>query len=202
MQRQYNNMTPPNRSDLDNSNDNRDHNPITHESIRFRPTRCILNNIIPPPATEQLTSQHYGIKIAKSVRFSDRTSVVSVPSLDDYSTEEWEASYLTCEDIKRINNETARTLETMRRGHLPDDDDEYFRGLEPKLPKYRLERNERIDLSTFAVLQTQDLDGAIDPKWIEEVYVKNISSRSARQAYEAACWDAGHIDSSLHSSQI
>jgi hypothetical protein len=130
-------------------------------------------------------------KRTKTVRFNEKPKVIPIPSVNDYSPEDIDAYYLTMDDMERIREENNYTLKRMRQeGSLPDDGIEYFRGLENEVRPYQLEKDERIDLAGYAILEQYNTYGVIDPVWIEEVYKKKFTSKATELSFEAASWDA------------
>ena len=80
----------------------------------------------------------------KTVRFVPKCKFIHIPKLSEMPHEEFEAVYFTRDDYERIRNENKQTGQKMTSEdgsvHLPDSDEEYFRGLEFGLPKYALQR--------------------------------------------------------------
>jgi hypothetical protein len=128
-------------------------------------------------------------KREKAVSFSDFSELYYIPDLDDMTEEEYQASYLTESDYRRMERESAQTLRIMRRGKYPGTTESYFRGLEISLPQSRLERKRRIDFLVSTILQEQKVQRVLHPQWIQNFYSR-LTAPSMEVAYAMGKWDA------------
>jgi hypothetical protein len=98
-------------------------------------------------------------------------TIHKIPHAKDYlSDDEFQAVYLSKQDLCRIQRDNRETMTNLKFGSLPDSDSQCFRGLECHLPQARRERFVRVTKVLQAVLDEQDASGRIQPHWIHTVY--------------------------------
>ena len=101
--------------------------------------------------------------------------------------------YLTEEDKERIKDENDRTIETMKKGNMPDNESECFRGLECRGVTTRSNQMRAMrEIVTSLIISEQEEGDELCPDWIENV-LWNITADSVAQACEVAYWDAQSV---------
>ena len=127
------------------------------------------------------------------MKFAPCCEFFSIPSRYEYSNEELYDMHLSRQDRLRIQEDRHYTLQAMEQGVYPDDDLEYFRGLEYGLDIFNRDKQRRIRTARSAILDTQaHLTAAgesIDPLYIE-LYYRKITYASTLTAHRAGCYDA------------
>jgi hypothetical protein len=130
-------------------------------------------------------------KREKSVSFSEDVSeLYYIPNLEDMTKEDYQATYLTESDYRRMQRESEQTLSIMRQGKYPGTTDRYFRGLEISLPQSRMERKRRTDFLVSTILQEQEgKQRHLHPQWIQNFYSR-MTAPSMEVAHAMGKWDA------------
>jgi hypothetical protein len=139
-------------------------------------------------------------KREKAVSFSDFSELYYIPDLDDMTEEEYEATYMTESDYRRMERESKQTLSIMRRGKYPGTTDKYFRGLEISLPQSRLERKRRIDFLVSIILREQEGKRHLHPQWIQDFYSR-LTAPSMEVAHAMGKWDAEAAQAEEHGEE-
>lgn len=124
----------------------------------------------------------------KSVSFAADAELYYIPQSSEMTDEEYEASYMTEEDLVRISSENRKTLELMKQRQFPASQELYFRGLECSLPQSTRERRQRIKFVVYHVMEEQHRNGELSPQWIE-TFRSTFTDKSALFAHHMGIWD-------------
>ena len=129
-------------------------------------------------------------KPKKSVRFSDFSVMYSIPSLESFSQQEVQDSFLTDEDYDRIHRENSITLSYMENGIYPDDENLYFRGLEPGMQHIYMEKKRLAKAAVQEVLRRQsEKKDLADDAWVNHYY-GTFTYQSIVNAFRIGAYDA------------
>lgn len=116
-------------------------------------------------------------------------TIHAIPHAKDYlSDEEFQATYLSKQDLWCIQRDNRETMTNLKGGSLPDNDSQSFRGLECHLPQARRARFARVTKVLQAVLDEQDASGRIQPHWIHTVYCE-LTEQSEETSILQALFD-------------
>lgn len=132
-------------------------------------------------------------KPKKSVRFSETSLMYTIPNLDSFTHKELEDSFMTDEDYDRIHRENSITLSYMESGIYPDDDNLYFRGLEPGMQHIYQEKKRLSQAAVAEVMRRQaEKKDLGDEAWVHHYY-SNFTYNSIVNAFRIGAYDAQAI---------
>ena len=109
----------------------------------------------------------------RKVSFNSNVACLLVLHLNDYTNDEFQASFYSPEEIQRIRQEVRDTLDEMKQGNKLDETKHCRRGLECKTPAGLQRRNHNKRTTRKAVLQIQEEQfaewGDCDPEQLARV---------------------------------
>jgi hypothetical protein len=132
----------------------------------------------------------------KRVAFSEFSEMYFVPSATEMTDAEWEASYMTDSDFRRIRKEIDDTMQIMKQGQYPGTSDRYFRGLEILLPHTKTQRKQRIAIMMDAVLREQHASGKLHPEWVQK-HLRALTLPFAHAAHVMGVFDSQTVFADL-----
>mmetsp|Transcript_48778 Transcript_48778/g.74233 ORF Transcript_48778/g.74233 Transcript_48778/m.74233 type:complete len:181 (-) Transcript_48778:57-599(-) len=158
----------------------------THQQLQYRERSLSPMKEEPPPR-----------RARKRVAFSDFSEMYFVPTAAEMSDEEWEASYMTDSDHRRIRKDINETMDLMKEGEYPGTSERYFRGLEILLPHTKIQRKQRIAFMVGAVLRQQEDSGNLHPEWVQK-YLLPLTEPFAQAAHVMGVYDFQMVFADFH----
>mmetsp|Transcript_25672 Transcript_25672/g.47837 ORF Transcript_25672/g.47837 Transcript_25672/m.47837 type:complete len:196 (-) Transcript_25672:1478-2065(-) len=151
------------------------------ETTKYLHKKARTNEIEPTTSSSSPSSS----LVQSRVRFRETRDVIEIPDRACLTEEEFNGMYMTDDDQKRIYLEIARTLQSLKKGNLDEEEaEENMRGLESVVKQRNSDRSERMKTAISAVLKRQRFHD-INETWLS-VHYRPLSEEAARLARERA----------------